>query len=871
MGVDTSGQRHMDHDRVDGRVVVEFAKPGEDRLLVRSGRQLVKGVADAQLLAGAGLVFGVDPCPVVAGIDQNRVQPGGGAPFGQFGRADAHIDPEVLRDRFAVDDLRGHGPGSYAARYDPPVPKADPASRVSELRALLHRANRAYYGDAAPIMSDREFDDLLNELADLEAAHPELDDPNSPTRRVGGEPIKGFTTLPHRVPMLSIDNTYSREEIEVWVARVRKAVGSGGDELFAGPDATRFVCEPKIDGVALSVRYERGRFVRALTRGDGEKGDDVSHAARTIAALPLLIEGECPDVLEVRGEVYIPLSVFERINAQRESEGEDLFMNPRNACAGTLKNLDPSVAASRDLGFIVHGRGEVSEPFGDGHAAFCEKLAALGFPVGEHRSVRDDADGILDAIAEIAALRGQLEYAIDGVVIRVDSYAQQDALGVTSKSPRWCIAYKYPAERKTTKLLAVDHQVGKTGKITPRASLEPIVLAGTTVQHATLHNYGRVRDAQAYDNGQPLGERTDLCLGDTVYVEKAGEIIPQVMGVELPERHEDAKRIRPPESCPVCGGTVEIEPPEANENPALETSRRCINPECPAQIREKLIWFAGRKQMDIEGLGESTIDQIRATHLAVDDPARAELGVPANTPRIPLDHFADIFRLPEHRDALLTLDRMGEKKVNNLIAGIEQAKSRGLSRVLAGMGIRHVGISTAKALCKLYPDLDALLKADEPALRPKTLKKEHAVALGYPEDPKDRPETGLGALTAPAVHAYLHSDSGRAAFDALREVGVDLTSKEYIERREPKIHSPFSGKTVVLTGTLTHYERTALSEILERLGAKVTGSVSKKTDLVIAGEAAGSKLTKAQELGIEIWDEAALLNALAMAGIETPA
>ncbi len=751
------------------------------------------------------------------------------------------------------------------------MPKADPASRVAELRALLHRANRAYYRDAAPIMSDREFDDLLKELADLEAAHPELDDPNSPTRRVGGEPIKGFTTLPHRVPMLSIDNTYSREEIEAWVARVRKAAGSGGDDLFAGSGATRFVCEPKIDGVALSVRYEHGRFVRALTRGDGEKGDDVSHAARTIAALPLVIEGECPDVLEVRGEVYIPLPVFERINAQREAEGEELFMNPRNACAGTLKNLDPNIAASRDLGFVVHGRGEVSGPFGDGHAAFCEKLAALGFPVGEHRSVRDDADGILDAIAEIAALRGQLEYALDGVVIRVDAYAQQDALGITSKSPRWCIAYKYPAERKTTRLLAVDHQVGKTGKITPRASLEPVVLAGTTVQHATLHNYGRARDAQAYDKGHHLDQRTDLRLGDTVYVEKAGEIIPQVMGVELPERPKGAKRIDPPESCPVCGGTVELEPPEANQNPALETARRCINPECPAQVREKLIWFAGRKQMDIEGLGESTIDQIRATHLPIDDPARAELGVPEDTPRIPLDHFADIFRLPEHRDALLTLDRMGEKKVDNLIAGIEQAKSQGLSRVLAGMGIRHVGTSTAKALCKLYPDLDALLAADEPALRPKTLKKDEAAALGFPEDPKDRPETGLGALTAPAVHAYLHSDSGRAAFDALRKVGVDLTSKEYVERSEPPADSPFVGKTVVLTGTLEHYERTALSEILERLGAKVTGSVSKKTDLVIAGDSAGSKLTKAQDLGIEVWAEEALLDALAKAGIETPA
>lgn len=750
----------------------------------------------------------------------------------------------------------------------------DPAQRVAELRALLHRANRAYYQDAAQIMSDREFDERLKELAELEAAHPDLEDSNSPTRRVGGDPIKGFTTVRHTVPMLSIDNTYSREEVETWVARMHKALGGGpSDDLFAGEatgTAPRFVCEPKIDGVALSVRYGQGRFVRALTRGDGEKGDDVSHAARTIAALPLVIEGPCPDILEVRGEVYIPLSVFERINAEREAEGEELFMNPRNACAGTIKNLNPAIAASRNLGFIAHGRGELSEDFSAGHAEFCERIAAMGFPVGDYRTVRDDAEGIHDAIKEIGELRGRLEYALDGVVIRVDSYAQQAALGLTTKSPRWCIAYKYPAERKTTRLIRVDHQVGKTGKITPRAVLEPVVLAGTLVQHSTLHNYGRARDAQAYDAGEPLADRTDLRAGDTVYVEKAGEIIPQVMGVDLPKRPKKAEKIIAPDECPECGGTVEIEPPEAAENPALETVRRCINPECPAQVREKLIWFAGRKQMDIEGLGESTIDQIRATHLPPEDPRRTELGVPADTPAIPLDHFADIYRLPDHRDALLTLDRMGEKKVDNLLAGIERSKSQGLARVLSGMGMRHVGTSTAKALCKIYPDLNALLAATEPALRPKTLKKDEAVAHGFPEDPKDRPETGLGALTAPAVHTYLHSEAARAAFAALRDAGVDLTSREYVELAEPPADSPFAGKKIVLTGTLASYERTALAEVLERLGAKISGSVSSKTDLLIAGESAGSKFVKAREYGVEVWDEPTLLAALADAGIEGP-
>ncbi|MFK7884950.1 MAG: NAD-dependent DNA ligase LigA [Phycisphaerales bacterium] len=749
----------------------------------------------------------------------------------------------------------------------------DPSKKIAQLRALLHKANRAYYADASPIMPDREFDERLKELALLEAEHPSPADPNSPTRRVGGEPISGFTTHPHSIPMLSIDNTYSDEEVSDWLSRMRRSLGfeeQPNDLFAASAPALRFVCEPKIDGVALSVRYENGRFVRALTRGDGEKGDDVSHAARTIASLPLILEGDCPSVLEVRGEVYIPNTEFVRINEERETAGDELFMNPRNACAGTLKNLNPSIAASRKLGFVAHGRGEVSEPMGEGHAEFCNRIESLGFPVGEHRSMARTTPEVLEAIDRIAALQESLEYALDGAVVRVDAYAQQEALGVTSKAPRWCVAFKYPAERKTTKLIGVDHQVGKTGKITPRATLEPVTLAGTVVQHATLHNYGRTRDAAGFEHGQP-SQRTELRIGDTVYVEKAGEIIPQVVGVELPERPDQTDSIKPPATCPVCLGLVEIEPTEAAEDPSLETTRRCVNPECPAQVREKLVWFVGRKQMDIDGLGESTIDVIRATHLEPSDPARAEAGVPEDTPTIPLDHFADIFKLGEHRESLLTLDRMGERKVDKLLAGIEHAKSQGLSRVLAGMGIRHLGASTAKALCRVFPNYDALLAADEASLRPKTLKKADAVERGFAEDPKDRVETGLGSLTAAAVHVYLHSQAGRAAFEGLRELGVDLNSREYLEPGQSGIStpdSPFTGKKIVLTGSLTAFDRTALAEVLERLGAKVSGSVSSKTDLVIAGDSAGSKLKKAEELGLAVWDESKLLRALADAGIE---
>ncbi|MFI4897545.1 MAG: NAD-dependent DNA ligase LigA, partial [Phycisphaerales bacterium JB059] len=663
-------------------------------------------------------------------------------------------------------------------------------------------------------------------------------------------------------------------EVRAWVERVRKNLHIHDPEpdapdLFSPSDEhLRFVCDPKIDGVAISLRYEEGQLVHALTRGDGVKGDDVTHAVRTIRSLPLSLSpppsqatggGEgtstVPSILEVRGEIYLPLSEFERINAERQRADQDLFMNPRNACAGTLKNLDPKVAAARNLGFVAHGRGEISDPgFATSHTQFLERIGALGLPTSPHTTTATSPEDVLDAIKNFDQLRQTLDVATDGMVVRVDSFAQQDQLGATAKSPRWCIAYKYPAERAQTKLLRVDHQVGKTGKITPRAVMEPVLLSGSTVQHATLHNYGMVR-------------QKDIRIGDTLEIEKAGEIIPYVIRVIESKRPKGARKIKAPETCPECAGPVEIDPPEADPahggDPNIETSRTCVNPECPAQVREKLIWFAARNQMDIDGLGESTIDQIRATHLPKGDPVREELGVPPETPPIPLDHFADIFRLHLHADALLTLERMGEKKLENLLRGIEQAKSRGLARVLAGMGIRHIGTATAKAIARLYPDLDALLEASERHLRPKSLNKTEALELGFDPDPKKRPETGLGKDTAPVVHAYLHSKPAQNAFAALRAVGVDLTIHDHQPPgAEPPPDSPFAGKTIVLTGTLESFDRPDLKERLEALGAKVTGSVSKRTDLVIAGESPGSKLTKARDLGVEVWDEATLLSHL---------
>lgn len=734
-------------------------------------------------------------------------------------------------------------------RYHSPVTKQtqqldQAAARVKELRELLNRANRAYYVDAAPIMSDAEFDRLLAELARLEQDHPKLDDPESPTHRVGGEPIEGFKTYPHTLPMLSIDNTYEEGTLREWYARVLRGLGldsqSSGDSLFASRELPMLACDPKIDGLALSLRYERGRLVRALTRGDGVRGDDVTHGARTIRSIPLRLEGDAPEVLEIRGEVYLPLKEFNRINVEREAQGLELYMNPRNAAAGTMKNLDAKLIASRRLGFLAHGRGEISDAgFAASHTEFLAKIKKMGVAVSGTIPC-ETIDAAVVAIRRFDELRHGLEFATDGMVVRVDRYDLQERLGVTAKSPRWIIAYKYPAERKTTKLLRVEHQVGKTGKITPRAVMEPVVLAGTKVQHATLHNYGRIRDAAT----EVEGERTDIRIGDTVYVEKAGEIIPQVVGVVLKERPASAERIAAPEVCPECGGPVEVEPPEALENPVLETARRCVNPECPAQIFEKLVWFAGRKQMDIEGLGEKTVEQIRSES------------------KIPLNTFADIFRLAEHRDELLKLDRMGEKKVDNLLAGIEAAKKRGLAKVLAGMGIRHVGDVTAKMLARRFKDIDALLAADEKELRPKSLSREEARAMGFPEDPSQRPETGLGKDTAPVVHEYLHSSAAKRTFAELAKAGVDLTSHDYTPAAQRPTTGPFAGKTIVLTGALENFERTELTEKLEALGAKVTGSVSKKTSLVIAGAEAGSKLDKARELGIEVWDEARLLEAL---------
>jgi DNA ligase (NAD+) len=703
------------------------------------------------------------------------------------------------------------------------------ASRIRDLRELLARANTAYYVDAAPFMSDQEFDTLLAELVLLEAHNPALFDPNSPTQRVGGAPLEGeFETRAHRVPMLSVDNTYSIEELRVWYQRCADALGVGSGDV--DPDAGLFAAasaraptlfaDPKVDGLAISLRYERGELVEAVTRGDGEKGDLVTANVRAIRAIPLKLRvpedarfGGIPHVLEVRGEIFMPVKEFERINEEREKHGEQLFANARNSCVGTLKNKDPKIVASRRLSFVAHGRGESDGlPELHAHSEFVAYLKALGIPVSNVGGAMKTLAEAERTIQEFADRRDQLDFAVDGMVVRIDRFDEQKRLGFTAKSPRWAVAFKYPAEQKETTLEKVDWQVGKGGTITPRATMMPVFVAGSTVKHATLHNIEEI-------------QRRDLRIGDHVIVEKAGEIIPQVVRALVEKRTGHEQPIEPPTKCPVCNGAVEREGPKLF----------CTNSSCSARFRERLKWFVGRDQMNVDGMGEEIVD------------ALVDAGV--------VKDFADVFRLDamlvartlaKGEKALAEIAKKGAgKRATSLIeSAAHAAKDRGLTRVLAGLGIKHVGSSAAKTLARRYRTADELLAATETDL---TLLDD------------------FGEVTAKSVAAWLASDEAKRVFAELAAVGVDLTS------REPKPvaagANAFAGRTFVVTGTLAQFGRTEVTELLERAGAKVAGSVSKKTSVLIAGEEAGSKLTKAQELGVEIWDESRLVAELSAAGL----
>lgn len=686
--------------------------------------------------------------------------------------------------------------------------------RIEPLRRQIEKHNRLYHVEARPVISDREYDALLEELQRLEEKHPELVTPDSPTQRIGGEPISGFQAVEHVVAMLSIGNTYKLEgeknSLRAWYNSTAKALSLATDEALAEPlfddGGFALTLEPKVDGVAVSLRYEGGRLVRAVTRGDGQRGDDITQNVRTIRAIPLRLDAgaaDIPAVLEVRGEIVMPNDEFARINAEREKAGEETYANPRNFTAGTLKQRDPKTVARRRLIFVAHGRGQVEPPACDTHSRFVEMLRGLGIPVSPHAATVESFDQTVQYIEQFEIKRPTLAYGTDGVVIKVDRYDLRQQLGFTSKSPRWCVAYKYAAEQAVTKLLQVDWQVGKTGKLTPRATMEPVFVAGTTVTHATLHNYGEI-------------QRKDIRLGDKVVIEKAGEIIPQVVQVVMAERPEDSKPIKPPDKCPDCKTPIETE----SDNEGKETLRCCPNPECDAQLRERLIWFAGRDQMDIEGLGEKVVHQL------------ADAGL--------LKSFADVYRLQSRRGEMVQLERMGDGKVSNLLNAIEASKKRGLQRVLAGLGVRHVGARAAQIVADHFGAIDKLLAATREQIETFEV---------------DGEKSGIGPEIAKSLHAFLRSKAGRHVMTQLEDAGVDLTVPRRRRDAMPTRGTPFAGKTVVITGTLADYGRKELADKLEALGAKVTSSVSKSTDLLIAGEQPGSKLDKAADMGIETWDE----------------
>ncbi len=651
-------------------------------------------------------------------------------------------------------------------------------TRIQELRAVLNRANLDYYVESNPTMTDREYDELLDELAELELKHPEFHDASSPTMRVGGEPIDQFNSVQHTVPMQSIDNTYTIEDLRKWY-----------EKLEGNPQCT---CDPKIDGVAISLRYEEGVLVSAVTRGDGERGDDVIVQVRTIRSIPLKLRGDAPEVLEVRGEIFMPNSSFEAINLKREQEGEQLFANARNATSGTLKSHDPKVVAERNLAFLAHGKGElVWDDSPTSWSSFVKALQVLGVPASEQLVLCHSANEIIAAVESFSTERLSLGFGIDGMVVRVDSFQEQEELGSTSKSPRWCIAFKYPAEQGTTTLLTVDWQVGKNGTLTPRATMEPIQLAGTTVQHATLHNIDEIH-------------RKDIRVGDEVVVEKAGEIIPQVVSAITSKRDGSQTPIDSPKLCPTCHGPVEKEGPKLF----------CVNSECPAQFREKVKWFAARDQMDIDGLGDKVVDQLVDTSL--------------------VSHFADLYTLtPED---LMPLEGFAQKSADALVLAIQESKTRGLARVLCGVGIRLIGRATAKTIAKEFKTFSELQMATV----------EEFVSL-----------SDFGQITAETLYAAIHSVQGQELFRRLKEQGVALQSVE-TAGTDPA----FDGKVIVITGTLDGWERKKLTEELEQRGAKVSGSISKNTDILIAGQKAGSKLKKAESLGVTVWNEEQLAQSL---------
>ncbi|GIO17566.1 DNA ligase [Oceanobacillus oncorhynchi subsp. incaldanensis] len=662
--------------------------------------------------------------------------------------------------------------------------KQEIKERMDSLVEVLNQYGYSYYVLDNPTVPDSEYDQKLRELEDLEKAYPDLAREDSPTQRIGGEPLDAFRKVTHETPMMSLGNAFNEQDLRDFARRAQEGVSG----------EVTFVCELKIDGLAISLKYQEGKFVLGSTRGDGRIGEDITSNLRTIRSIPLSIKEA--GTLEVRGEAFMPHKSFLEMNKEREEKGEEPFANPRNAAAGSLRQLNPKIAAKRNLDIFLYGVGEWENSNITSHSESLEALHRLGFKTNKEWKRCKSIEEVLEFVTYWTEHRKDLNYEIDGIVVKVDSLDHQDELGFTAKSPRWAIAYKFPAEEVVTTLKDIVLSIGRTGVVTPTAILEPVRIAGSTVQRASLHNEDLIREQ-------------DIRIGDQVVIKKAGDIIPKVVRSIIEQRTGEEKEFHMPEECPDCG----------NELVRLEgeVALRCINPNCPAQLMEGLIHFVSRNAMNIDGLGEKVIIQLFREDL--------------------VHTIADLYRL--EKEDLLNLERMGEKSVTNLLNAIEASKANSLERLLFGLGIRFIGSKAAQTLAMEFETMERLQHAN----------LEEIVAIEE-----------IGEKMADSIVRYFEEEKVTQLLKELKELGVNMTYTGQ-KKSEIKTDSLFSGKTVVLTGKMEQYTRKEAKELIESLGGAVTGSVSKKTDVLIAGADAGSKLEKAEKLGIEVWSETELKEA----------
>ncbi|EGP4956048.1 NAD-dependent DNA ligase LigA [Enterococcus faecium] len=661
------------------------------------------------------------------------------------------------------------------------------AKRAEELRTRLNQWSREYYVEDKPTVEDYVYDKEYAELVAIEEQYPDLITSDSPTQRVGGKVLEGFEKVTHDIPLYSLNDVFSKEELIAFDQRVQKAVGRVVD----------YCCELKIDGLSVSLRYEDGNFVRGATRGDGTVGENITENLKTVRSVPIKLKE--PMNIEVRGECFMPKRSFVQLNQDREAEGKDIFANPRNAAAGSLRQLDSKITAKRNLDTFLYTVADFGPMEAKTQLDALEELEKIGFHTNREKRLCHSIDEVWAYIEEYHDKRVDLPYEIDGIVIKVNEFSLQDQLGFTVKAPRWATAYKFPPEEVETLIENIEWTVGRTGVVTPTAIMTPVRVAGTTVSRASLHNGDYIK-------------LKDIRLKDTVLIYKAGDIIPEVSQVVLDKRPKDSEEYQLPTHCPVCGSELV----HLDEEVAL----RCINPKCPAQMKEGLNHFVSRNAMNIDGLGPRVLEQMYDKKLVAD--------------------VADLYKLTE--EELLTLDKIKEKSANNILTAIDNSKDNSVERLIFGLGIRHVGAKAAKILAEHFGDLETLSRSDY----------ESIIALDT-----------IGDIIADSVVTYFSNEEVHELMNELKQAGVNFEYKGLRSTQLQEVESPFKEKTVVLTGKLTRLTREEAKETIENLGGKVTGSVSKKTDIVVAGEDAGSKLTKAQELGIEVWTEDQMAEALA--------